>query len=329
MSSRGSYNNEIGLPLTLLNLEKCHQWVVLELGMNRPGEIERLSEICVPDVGIITNIGPAHLEGVGSMAGVTSAKGGLLKKIKADGTALLNADDRRVMRLAEHIPIKVLFFGFSGKADISARSVKEKDQGIDFTLCLPKETVPIHLRTPGRFMVSNALSAAAAGYRLGLSAEEIKAGLESFQPAQGRMNVFRTARGIQIIDDTYNANPDSMKAAMDTLRFLKGKKRGVFVAGDMLELGEFAESMHRMVGTLLAKSDAAKLYITGDFAKAVAAGAKKQGMDASHIFIGSKKDIVEDLTHSLVPGDWVMVKGSRGMAMEKIVEKLMKWGGTR
>jgi UDP-N-acetylmuramoyl-tripeptide--D-alanyl-D-alanine ligase len=329
LSSQGSYNNVIGLPLTLLNLEKCHQWAVLELGMNRPGEIERLSEICVPDVGIITNIGPAHLKGVGSMSGVTSAKGELLKKIKADGTALLNADDWRVMRLAEHILIKVLFFGFSGKADISARSVKEKNQRIDFTLRLPKETVPIHLRTPGRFMVSNALSAAAAGYRLGLSAEEIKAGLENFQPVQGRMNVFRTARGIQIIDDTYNANPDSMKAAMDTLRFLKGKKRGVFVAGDMLELGEFAESMHRMVGTLLAESDTAKLYITGDFAEVVAAGATNEGMETNHIFIGSKKDIVEDLTHFLEPGDWVMVKGSRGMAMEKIVEKLMKWGGTR
>jgi len=329
LSSRRSYNNEIGLPLSLLNLETCHQWAVLELGMNRLGEIERLSEICMPDVGIITNIGHAHLEGVGSIAGVSSAKGELLKKIKANGTAILNADDRRVMRLAERFSINVLLFGFSRKAHISARSVKEKNQGIDFMLSLPNETVPIHLRTPGRFMVSNALSAAAAGYRLGLSVEDIKTGLESFQSVQGRMNVLRTARGIQIIDDTYNANPDSMKVAMDTLRFLKGNKRGVFVAGDMLELGEIAESMHRMIGTLFAKSDTAKLCITGDFAEIVAAGAKSEGLDASHILIGSKKDIVEDLTRFLEPGDWVMVKGSRGMAMEKIVEKLMKWAGTR
>ncbi len=329
LSSRGSYNNEIGLPLTLLNLKKCHQWAVLELGMNRPGEIERLSEICVPDVGVITNIGSAHLEGVSSIAGVISAKEELLKKIKPNGTALLNADDYRVMKLAERIAVKVLFFGLSEKADISARSVKEKDQGIDFTLCLPKETVSIHLKTAGRFMVSNALSAAASGYRLGLSAEEIRAGLQSFRPVAGRMNVVRTLRGIQIIDDTYNANPDSMKAAIDTLGFLKKKKRGIFVAGDMLELGEFAESMHRMIGTLFAKSETAKLYITGDFAGVVAAGAKNEGMDASDIFIGSKKDIIEDLTHFLQPGDWVMVKGSRGMAMEKIVKKLMRWGGTQ
>ncbi|MFQ5485594.1 MAG: glutamate ligase domain-containing protein, partial [Desulfobacterales bacterium] len=190
-------------------------------------------------------------------------------------------------------------------------------------------TVSIHLKTAGRFMVSNALSAAAAGYRLGLSTEEIREGLQSFQPVAGRMNVVRTLRGIHIIDDTYNANPDSMKAAIDTLGFLKKKKRGIFVAGDMLELGEFAESMHRMVGTLFATAGIAKLYITGDFAEVVASGAKNRGMDADRIFTGRKKDIVEDMIHFLQPGDWVMVKGSRGMAMEKIVEKLMKWGGAR
>jgi len=169
-------------------------------------------------------------------------------------------------------------------------------------------------------MVSNALAAAAVGYLLGQSALEIKAGLEDFKPAHGRMNILMISRA-HIIDDTYNANPDSMKAAIMTLKSLKGKNRGAIIAGDMFELGEYAESMHKEIGLLSAKSDIAKLYITGEFAESVAAGAREED-DSLDIFTGTREEILEDLIDWLMPGDWVLIKGSRAMGMEKIIEGL-------
>jgi UDP-N-acetylmuramoyl-tripeptide--D-alanyl-D-alanine ligase len=321
LSSKGNFNNEIGLPLTLLDLKNSHQWAVLELGMNRPGEIDRLGEICIPDIGVITNIGFAHLEGVGSIEGVMNAKGELLKRIKPEGTAVLNADDSRVLYLSTKTSKKVLYFGLSEDARIKALDVNETTTGISFTLVLPEERIPIELKVHGGFMVSNALAAASVGYIIGLSSEEIKAGLEYFQPVKGRINIF-DVRGVHIIDDTYNANPDSMEAAIRTLSSLKGNSRGILVAGDMLELGEHAESMHRKIGALSARSNIARLYITGEFAEAVANGAGKEDKNSIDIFIGAREEIVEDLKKSLLPGDWVLVKGSRAMGMEKIVEGL-------
>ena len=321
LSTKGNFNNEIGLPLTLLDLKNSHQWAVLELGTNRPGEINRLGEICIPDIGVITNIGFAHLEGLGSIEGVMNAKGELLKRIKPEGTAVLNADDSRVLCLSTKTSGKVLYFGLSEDARIKAMDINETTTGISFTLVLPEERIPIKLRAYGRFMVSNALAAASVGYIIGLSSEEIKAGLEYFQPVKGRINIF-DVRGVHIIDDTYNANPDSMEAAIRILSSLKGSGRGIFVAGDMLELGEHAESMHRKIGALSAGSNIARLYITGEFAEAVANGAGREDKNSMDIFIGAREEIIEDLKKSLLPGDWVLVKGSRAMGMEKIVEGL-------
>ena len=321
LSTKGNYNNEIGLPLTLLDLKSSHQWAVLELGMNRPGEIDRLSEICIPDIGVITNIGSAHLEGLGSIEGVMNAKGELLKRIKPEGTAVLNADDSRAFYLAAKTSREVFYFGLSKDARIRALDINETAAGISFTLALPEERISIKLRVHGGFMVSNALAAASVGYIIGLSLEEIKAGLEYFQPVKGRVNIF-DIRGVHIIDDTYNANPDSMEVAIKTLNLLKGKNRGIFVAGDMFELGRYSESMHREIGSLSARSNIAKLYITGEFAEAVANGAIGEDKNSMDIFIGSREEILEDLKKWLLPGDWVLVKGSRAMGMEKIVEGL-------
>ena len=201
--------------------------------MNAPGEIARLGAMCMPDIGVIINIGPAHLKGVGSIEGVMHAKGELLDKIKTGGTAVLNADDHRVLHLAGNAPVNVIFFGKSDEAAIRAERITGTDRGISFILALPEETIPIDLKIPGIFMVSNALAAAAVGYKLGLSAKEIKTGLEDFKPVHGRMNILRTDAGINLIDDTYNANPGSMKQALKTLTMLKKKNRGIFIAGDM------------------------------------------------------------------------------------------------
>ena len=324
LSTSGNFNNEIGLPLTLLRLGYRHEWAVLELGMNRPGEIGRLAEICLPDIGVITNIGPAHLEGLGSIEGVMHAKSELLEKIKPNGTAVLNADDPKVLQIAHKTGKNVLLFGLSKDAMISAVDIKKKGVGISFTLILPEQSISVELGIPGNFMVSNALAAASVGYLLGLSPAEIKDGLENFKAAKGRMNILKTSRGIHIIDDTYNANPDSMEAAIKTLMSLKGDKRGVFVAGDMFELGKHAEYMHKKLGMLSARSGIAKLYVTGKFAERVASGALDEGMGSRDIFTGSKEEIVKDLKEMLRPGDWILVKGSRTTCMEKVVEGLKK-----
>jgi len=214
----------------------------------------------------------------------------------------------------------------SKKSSVSAESIKREDDGISFVLILPSGKFSVSIETPADFMVSNALAAAAAGYVAGLSPDEIKAGLDDFKPVHGRMNICKTGKGINIIDDTYNANPDSMSAAIKTLVSLKKKNRGVLVAGDMLELGEYAESMHHGIGKIAAGSGIERIYITGSHADAVAAGALDESMNSGNVITGAKKEIFENLINWLKADDWVLVKGSRGMAMETIVRGLVDWG---
>jgi len=322
LSSKGNFNNEIGLPLTLFNISPSHEWAVLELGMNHPGEIGRLAEICMPDIGVITNIGSAHLEGLGSLEGIMNAKGELLEKIKPGGTAVLNGDDPRVMLLSQKTKNKTLIFGKGSNAEIKAVSVERKGTGTCFKLELPFETMPIELKIPGGFMVSNALASAASGYLLGFTAKEIKAGIEDFKPANGRMSIIKTHRGVNIIDDTYNSNPDSMEAAIKTLKDLKQSSDSILITGDMLELGEHAELMHKKIGSMAAQSKITRLYATGSFAEKVAEGALDENMDSKKIFTGTNKEITDDLSLRLKEGDWLLVKGSRATGMEIIVKKI-------
>ncbi len=327
MSSRKNFNNEFGLPLTLLRLTSEIQWMIVELGMNHLGEISRLADICWPDIGVITNIGPVHLEGVGSIEGVMQAKGELLEKVKPSGSVVLNADDDRVRQLAQRTDRPITFFGESPEARVRSASVQEKAGGVSFELILPNETVPIELHIPGTFMVSNALAAATVGHLLGMSGIEIKAGLEAFRPVEGRMSILETGNGVHIINDTYNANPAAVNVAIKTLCSLRADQRAVLVFADMLELGEQAEALHRSVGATVARSDITRLYLTGQFCSAVQSGATENGFDAENIFIGTKKDIVDDLSGWLRSGDWVLIKGSRAMGMEEIVRRLLTWGG--
>ncbi|MEW6672899.1 MAG: UDP-N-acetylmuramoyl-tripeptide--D-alanyl-D-alanine ligase [Thermodesulfobacteriota bacterium] len=326
LATTGNLNNEIGMPLTLLKLAPLHQWAVLELGMNHPGEIRRLGEICRPDVGIITNIGRAHLEGVGSFDGVMRAKGELLETIKPGGTAVLNADDSKVMELAKETDLAVTLFGLGDKASVRAASIRSTAVAVSFRLVLPTEEIDITLAATGRFMVYNALAAAAVGLTLGFSALEIKKGLESFKPVGGRMNIIQTRKLVSIIDDTYNANPASVQAAITALSDLKGKNRGILILGDMRELGDQSELLHSEIGMLAALTHTDRLYLTGDYAQAVRAGAVAGGIDAGAVFCGTHAEILADLNGRLAPGDWVLVKGSRAMGMEIIVTGLKAWG---
>ncbi len=325
LSTQGNLNNEIGLPLTLFRLEADHDWAVLELGMNHPGEIRRLARICRPDIGVITNIGAAHLKDLGTIEGVAAAKGELLEEMGAGATAVLNAEDPHCRRLGGSRPFPVLWFGLDRRADIRARSIEAAADGVSFILGFPGTEAPVRLRIPGRFMVMNALAAAASGWAAGIAPEEIVAGVEEFQPVARRMGLIHTRRGITLIDDTYNANPQSMRAAIEALCALRGDRRGILVLGDMFELGASAASLHQQVGEWAADSGISRLCVSGDFAQDYLDGAVRRGMRVQSMFSGTKAALSEDLKRFLEAGDWVLVKGSRGMAMETVLDDIRNW----
>jgi UDP-N-acetylmuramoyl-tripeptide--D-alanyl-D-alanine ligase len=329
LSTSGNLNNHIGLPLTLFRLAPGHKAAVLELGMNHAGEITLLGRICEPDVGVITNVGPAHLEGLGTIENVARAKGELLATIRPGGTAILNADDPRVAALADSVDCPVIFFGSAGAAQVRADDIHLTEAGMAFTLVTPSGRMPVTLATPARVMVSNALAAAAAGEVMGVPLDCIQAGLKAFCPQAGRMGIRALAGDIRLVDDTYNANPDSMAAAIETQARMRRNRRTIAVLGDMLELGPQSADLHRDVGRAVGDARLDRLYVAGNFAAAVADGAMDRQMAASRIFCGTKAGIIERLNTDLQAGDLILVKGSRGMAMEAVVAAIVSWADKR
>jgi len=325
LGTRGNLNNHIGLPLTLLGLTPEHRAAVLELGMNHAGEITHLGNICQPDVGIITNVAPAHLEGLGTIENVAVAKGELLATIRTGGTAVLNADDFRVAALADAFDGPVVFFGSSDRAQVRARQLRPTETGLAFTLVVPSGETEIRLATPATVMVANALAAAAVGEVLGAPLERIKAGLEAFVPERGRMGIRRLGRGICLVDDTYNANPGSMAAAIETLANLPAGGRRIAMLGDMLELGPQSAALHCEIGQIVGRAGIDRLYAAGNFASAMAEGAMERQMTADQVFAGTKEAIIERLNGDLRKDDLILVKGSRGMAMEAVVDEIVRW----
>jgi murE/murF fusion protein len=322
LASKGNFNNEIGLPLTLLDLSPHHTAAVLELGMNHAGEMDRLGAICEPDLVVITNVGPVHLEGLGSIQGVMHAKGELLAHLRYGGTAVLNGDDPHVRPLAATTCNTVLLFGTDARADVRAEKIRTVRGGLALVIRTPLGTFEATLAAPGRFMAYNALAATAVGHLLGLSNREIAAGLERFRMPPGRLNISIAPRGFTLIDDTYNANPVSMKAAIATLTDLKADHRAILVAGDMFELGGDAAHLHRDVGHAAGRAGLFHLFATGENAPHVAAGAREAGMPAQAVTVGNVDDISTRLETMLRRNDWVLVKGSRGMRMERVVHRI-------
>jgi UDP-N-acetylmuramyl pentapeptide synthase len=242
---------------------------------------------------------------------------------------VLNADDPRLLRLAGECGLKPLLFGLSAEAAVRAEKIEETARGIDFKLAVPGQQASVCLRAHGRFMVANALAAAAAGHLLGIRLEDIQAGLEGFRPVAGRMSVSTMPGGVHLIDDTYNANPASMEAAIAALHRLRGSGRGLLVVGDMLELGPASAALHRDMGRLAARTGVSRLLACGNFAEEVGAGAAAEGLAAADILTGPQALIGEALLSELRAGDWVLVKGSRSMGMEAIVTAVRKWAEGR
>ncbi len=331
LSTQGNFNNEIGLPLTLLKLSKLHEWAVVEMGMNHPGEITRLGNIGLPDIGVITNTTSAHLEGLGTVENVARAKSELMAAIASGGSAVLNVDDPRFSIMADEAKknqgiAHLVRFGLSEAADVTAEKIEVDKGRLTFTLYYKKtdEKVPVSMATQALFMVNNALAAAAAAIQAGISLEHISQGLAGFNPVSGRMNIVQTPQGINLINDTYNANPGSMKSALQTLLHLsKGRKRYA-VLGDMLELGKTSSDLHYEIGQEAARCSVSGLYAFGPHAGQVIQGAQEAGLPASRTLTGSKPEIAAALIKELTPGAWILVKGSRGMRMEEIVALLME-----
>ena len=234
LKTEGNFNNLIGLPHTIFRFRPEHRWAVLEMGMSARGEIARMAEIALPHLGIITNIGPAHLETLHGLDGVARAKGELFAGLSPGGTAVINADDERVAALPVANGVRRLFYGTAIEAEVRGEAIAVGEEGVSFRLVLPSGTWDISLRIAGRHNVHNALAAAAAAHALGVDGATVVRGLETFRPAKGRMETVRFADGTVLLEDTYNANPLSVKAALTAIDEMGGKGRRIALLGDML-----------------------------------------------------------------------------------------------
>ena len=327
LKTAGNFNNLIGVPLTLLGLESHHSWAVIEMGMNRLGEIAALAAMARPKVGLITNIGTAHLEGLGGIAGVARAKGELFAGLSAGSTAVVNQDDAQVRVLPVPEGVSVTTYGLSAEAEIGAENLlADAGTGLGacyrFVLRLGEKKYPVRLNVAGRHNVHNAMAAAAAAWVLGVKAENIVHGLNRFSPPEGRMQLEQLAPELTLIDDTYNANPDSMRAALETLAESEKPGRRYAVLGDMLELGSDSDELHRQVGRIAAGCTD-RLILMGAKSAQMAAGAKAQGMMESAMDeVETPEEAVRKLRKPLAQGGTVLVKGSRGMRMERICDLL-------
>lgn len=317
LRTEGNLNNLIGLPLTLFRLTGRDRWAVVEIGMSEFGEIDRLAEIADPQVGIITNAFPAHLESLGSVEGVAKAKGELFLRLKPGSVAVYNVDDPLVSACPTHLNVTRLTFGLRG-AEVSSAEIKSHGKlGESFTLRLPDGELPVILKAFGRHNIYNALAAAAAAHALGVPGEVIRRGLEEFTPYDKRFQLEEVA-GVTLIDDSYNANPASMAAALTTLHELAAGGRCAAVLGDMLELGLGTEAAHRELGGKAAAA-VERLYLLGELAAEIRKGALEAGLPAERVLHAqSHEEIAGELLSWLEPGDCVLFKGSRGMKMEKV-----------
>ncbi|NCO36600.1 MAG: hypothetical protein AUJ92_22155 [Armatimonadetes bacterium CG2_30_59_28] len=337
LKSRESFNNEIGLPLTLLQLNEQHDVVVLELAMRGEGQIRYLTEIASPTVGVITNIGESHLGILGSVQAIARAKGELVENMAKEGVAVLNADDGWYTYLSELSRCPVVSFGCTDAADFSAREVRlscVREQtgalsvATEFTVVgHASETCSVRLPVGGHHYVSNALAATAVAASTGMRLEEIAAGLGSIQPPKMRQQWLTAPDGYLILDDAYNSSPASLRAALRAIQWVSATGKRIAVLGDIKELGEQATEIHRQLGTELHPCGIDVLIATGDFADSLARGARTGGMSDENVLLFHSTDAVTEAVRQRVKrDDVVLVKASRAMHLERVVDGLMEGG---
>ena len=331
LKTKGNFNNLIGLPLSLLPVGRQDDVAVLEMGMNQAGEIARLAEIADPDIACITNVQTAHLAGFGDIEGVARAKGELFAGVKSWSTLVVNLDDKWIRKLARKCEQKKITFGRARQADVRATHILDRGgRGVSYTLHLKGDKCRVHLKAMGTHNVSNSLAAAAMAHVAGIRLAAIVKGLESFQGFDKRLQVQELANGLQLVNDTYNANPASMLAALETVHGASRDHNAVAVLGDMLELGQQSRASHAFVGESAGRLGYDYLLAVGEYAEVIVDGARKAGMAGKRARVfADKAALVEFLRKKMAAGalgrgDWLLVKGSRGMRMETIISDLEK-----
>lgn len=319
LKTRGNLNNQFGLPLTLLARGSEHRRAVLELGTNHPGEIAALAAIARPTVGVVTNVGTAHIEHLGSREGIAREKGALLEALPADGTALVPSRDDFSEVLAARTRARVLRFGPGG--DLRAEHARAVATGVAFRLLAPEGAVGVEVAGLGDATVANALAAAGAALAAGARLEEVAEGLARHRPVEGRLERRELPGQVVLIDDSYNANPQSMEVALRLLASCGGRR--IAVLGDMGELGEAAQKAHYEAGRLAAGLGIDFLVAVGSQAERVSAGAREAGMDPGRVAVAPDADAAAEPVRALLePGTTVLLKGSRSMRMERVGQHL-------
>jgi UDP-N-acetylmuramoyl-tripeptide--D-alanyl-D-alanine ligase len=315
LATEGNLNNHIGLPLTLLKLNAQHQFAVIEMGMNHAGEIRYLTKLTKPQVALINNAGTAHIGELGSRENIAKAKAEIFEGLSKNGTAVINADDDFAAAwLAQNQDKKIMTFGLTKKADVSAQYQTE-DGAMQLQLSTPNGAAQVKLHVLGEHNVRNALAASAAALALGVSLDDVVTGLGQFASVKGRLNWLQGLHGARLIDDTYNANPDSMRAAIDVLSTQQGTP--ILVMGDMGELGDDAADMHAQIGQYAQQKGIAQLLATGELS---AHAVQHFGANAQHFL--TKEALIAGVLPLMKSGATVLVKGSRFMRMEQVVAQL-------
>lgn len=347
--NQGNYNNEIGVPLSALDLKvggfpfgwaknvslgflktiffkNNFDKLILEIGSDHPGDIKYLTSFIKPNIAVVTRVACSHLEFFCSLENVAKEKGALVESLDSNGWAILNYDDPNVRKMKNRIPrlrsgqAKTLFFGLDKTADLYADEIRVDINGLDFNLHYKKESKKVHLNIIGKHLIYSILAGVAVGLVYNIKLEDCIKAIKNFQTEKGRLNLLKGIKNSIIINDTYNANPESMKAAIQTLNDLAGKKRKIAVVGDMLELGEGSHEFHREIGKqLINKVDL--VFAIGTHSKFIFEEAGKE-IKIKAFWFPDSQSAIKSVKENIKNGDIILVKGSRGMKMEKIVEAI-------
>jgi len=321
LKTEGNYNNEIGMPLTIFNMNKDTQMAVLEMGMSEFGEIDYLCKIAKPDIAVITNIGTSHIENLGSREGILKAKTEILPYIKQKGAAILNADDDMLITLKDRAGCNIIWYGIENKSGVYADNIELL--GLSGSRCdihLDGEVLKVFIPVAGKHMIYNAMAAAAVGKKFALSNEQITEGIRKFTPTKMRMDIKKCKNGITIINDVYNASPQSVKAALEVLKNSENSRK-IAILGDMLEMGSYSNKYHFEVGEYAAKLGIDIIIAVGELSEYIKQGAEAN--NALKVFYFKNQEEIEP-ENILKKGDIVLVKASRGIHLENTVDKIEK-----
>lgn len=319
LKTAGNQNSQIGVPLTVCNLKKEHQAAVVEMGVSMPGEMTRLAEVVKPGLAVITNIGVSHIEFLKSRENIMAEKLHITDYIGQDGVLFVNGDDDLLSTLKSAAKCRVVSFGTAKDCDWRASAIRQVEGGMFFTCEHAGKSTEVFLPAVGVHNVRNALASLSVASRLGVPAENAVRALAAYKAPAMRQQIFNLANGITLIDDSYNANPDSMRGAIDTLSTLKGRR--IAVLGDMLELGSHSNTAHEQIGSYAAEKDTDILVAVGGFADKLCGGFGS----ADCYRLSTAKEAAELLPQLLNPGDSVLIKGSRGIHLEEVVGTLRQW----